>query len=411
MKAASNIFNMVKRFYDNLPQFVKTIYEKEYSNEKMLKFKDQDSQIKIGTAGASSEGRSTTNNYIHLSETAFYDNMETLTSGLLQTVADIPGNYVIFESTANGFNHFRDMFEEGLTKNSKVKSLFYGWQDFDEYRRPIERDYDNKNDFILTSEETELKKAFSLTNEQINWRRNKLLDFKERPDLFKQEYPICWQEAFLNPTDIPLIPIEYIYKAINSNKESLLDDHSPIVVGIDPARTGDRTVMTVRKGRVILVIYIMTSATEREIEGFIINTILPHNPDKIFIDAAYGLDIAKNLERITNIEAVFFSSSPLFKLLYSNRRSEMHALAREWFMQEGGVNMPNNAEVIRELCSIPDMRVDVNGKFHMPLKEEVKKNIKANSPDIMDSLVLTFAKPVKGKRELGITREVEIRRS
>jgi len=51
-------------------------------------------------------------------------------------------------------------------------------------------------DFKLTMEEFNLKKAYNLTDDQLNWRRWKLRSM-DRPELFVQEFPINDVEAFL----------------------------------------------------------------------------------------------------------------------------------------------------------------------------------------------------------------------
>lgn len=51
-------------------------------------------------------GRGMTVQLFHGSEVAFYENADQLSTGLMQTVADVHGTEVIFESTANGPGNF-----------------------------------------------------------------------------------------------------------------------------------------------------------------------------------------------------------------------------------------------------------------------------------------------------------------
>jgi hypothetical protein len=165
-------------------------------------------------------------------------------------------------------------------------------------------------EFKLTQEENTLKVIYKLTNEQINWRRGKLQnEFYKREQLFKQEYPINWQEAFLATNqEFPLIPIEYILKA-SRNINIQQSDYMPIVVGIDTARTNDRTCICVRQGRKILTIFVLQNKKAYEIKNFLIQNIInKYNPQKIFIDYAYGVDIADDLNEqgYNSIEAIHF---------------------------------------------------------------------------------------------------------
>jgi hypothetical protein len=154
-ESANAIFDMTKLFYEQLPSFVKMIYTREKNNAKILRILENRSQITIGTAGGKEIGRGIKNNYIHGSEVAFWDKPDLILSGLLQSVADAEDNRIIFESTANGNNFFREMFEEGLRKNNDSVSLFYGWQQFSEYSKPLTQE--DKENFRLTDEEINLK--------------------------------------------------------------------------------------------------------------------------------------------------------------------------------------------------------------------------------------------------------------
>ena len=105
--STTNLFNMSKLMYNELPDAIKP--EKKASNAKELVFNNKygtglNSKIKCMTAGGEGIGRSDTINNLHLSELAFWtgDKKETLT-GLLQAVPNTPDTMIVIESTANGF--------------------------------------------------------------------------------------------------------------------------------------------------------------------------------------------------------------------------------------------------------------------------------------------------------------------
>ena len=193
--STSNLFNMSKRIYDNLPSDMKP--SKKASNAKEIIFDNYDgtglkSKIKCMTAGADGIGRSDTFNNLHISEYAFWpgNKKETLL-GLMQSVPNLPNTIVIIESTANGYEDFKDMWDRAKNGESDFVPLFVGWNELDEYQMPY-------TGFKLTEEEETLVSAYNLTLEQITWRRWCIANNCGGDiNLFKQEYPLTPEEAFL----------------------------------------------------------------------------------------------------------------------------------------------------------------------------------------------------------------------
>ena len=194
--ATDNLFNMSKRYLDNLPDELKPQIKK--SNAKELVFDNENGTglkgiIKCMTAGNATVGRSDTFQNLHISEYAFWGGKkkETLI-GLLQTVPDTINTMIIIESTANGSDDFKDMWDDAVAGNSEFVPVFCAWWELDEYRKT----YDG---FGLTDEELKLKELYNLDNEQIAWRRWCIHNnCRGDVNLFKQEYPSCPEEAFLS---------------------------------------------------------------------------------------------------------------------------------------------------------------------------------------------------------------------
>jgi len=191
-----NLFNMSKLMYDQLPDAIKP--SKKASNAQELVFDNDNgtglkSKIKCFTAGGKGIGRSDTLNNLHLSELAFWtgDKKETLT-GLLQAVPNDPDTMVVIESTANGFEYFKELWDNAVAGKNDFVPVFIGWNELIDYQMPY-------TGFELTKEEKELQKTFGLTLEQLTWRRwcianNCGNDIQQ----FKQEYPITPEEAFIS---------------------------------------------------------------------------------------------------------------------------------------------------------------------------------------------------------------------
>lgn len=194
--STTNLFNMSKLMYNELPEAIKP--DKKASNAKELVFNNKEgtglnSKIKCMTAGGEGVGRSDTINNLHLSELAFWqgDKKATLT-GLLQAVPNNPETMIIIESTANGYEYFKELWDNAVAGKNDFTPIFIGWNELQEYRMPY-------TGFELAKEEKELQQIYGLTLEQITWRRwcianNCGNDIEQ----FKQEYPINPEEAFIS---------------------------------------------------------------------------------------------------------------------------------------------------------------------------------------------------------------------
>lgn len=205
-EATANLFRMSKLFYEQLPAPIKPMLQA--SNAQELNFdkpsrdrserKGLKSRIRCATAGGSGQGRSYTLRNVHMSEFAFWpgDKLETY-SGIMQAVPDEPGTIVIVESTANGYDMFKTLWDRAVAAQQSGDDegfipVFFPWYEMSEYRRPV------PSGFELTDEERELKAAFKLDDEQIAWRRWCIeVNCGGELNKFKQEYPATPDEAFI----------------------------------------------------------------------------------------------------------------------------------------------------------------------------------------------------------------------
>lgn len=194
--ATTNLFNMSKLMLDYLPDDIKPSVKK--SNAQELIF-DNDSgtglksRIKCMTAGTSGVGRSDTFDNLHLSELAFWEGDVTATlTGLFQAVPNLPDTMIIIESTANGYEKFKELWDQAVNGESDFVPLFVAWYELPEYSMPY-------SGFKLTEEEERLKQRYNLTDDQLEWRRwcirnNCQGDVSQ----FHQEYPSSPDEAFIS---------------------------------------------------------------------------------------------------------------------------------------------------------------------------------------------------------------------
>ena len=218
-EATTNLFNMFKLMYEQLPIEMKPA--KKNSNAKEFIFDNKlgtglKSKVKCMTAGGDGVGRSDTFNNLHISEYAFWrgDKKDTLI-GLLQAVPDLPNTMIIIESTANGYEDFKNLWDKAVKGESSYRPLFVAWYELEEYQRPY-------TGFELNEYEEKIKQLYNLTNEQLEWRRWCIANnFNGDIELFKQEYPANPQEAFIS-TGSCVFDKEQVIEQIQRTKEPLM---------------------------------------------------------------------------------------------------------------------------------------------------------------------------------------------
>ena len=300
--ATNNIYRMTKLMYDKLPLQLKPMLK--YSNAKQLHFdnptNDQDEKIKhpglnsmisVATAGSGSIGRSTTMNYIHLSEFAFWkDNANDLLLGLVNAQPQTGQQMIVIESTANGYNFFKDLWDKATAGENDYIPFFFPWFEMQEYTMP----YDG---FELTNEEKELKQKYNLTNDQLTWRRWCIKNNCGGDiDKFRQEYPSYPEEAFLL-TGNPVFNTEIIFKRIQEvpdpikrgyflNGEWIDDQKGPIKVWADPVAGKDYVIGgdTAGEGSDNFTAYIIDNTTGKQVASYCYATDEP-----MYVDNMYDL--------------------------------------------------------------------------------------------------------------------------
>ena len=114
--------------------------------------------LRVGTAKSSSFGRGDDITFLHLTEVAFCDDIPTLLAGVGEAL--IRGSHMIFETTANGFNSYKQFWDQTMRNDTGFAGLFYT------------PDWEYDEDYLATRE-------------------------KRLGRLFMQEYPRSPQQAFL----------------------------------------------------------------------------------------------------------------------------------------------------------------------------------------------------------------------
>lgn len=389
LEATNNLFKMAKRFYEHTPLAVRP--DVSTSNAKELVFGGLDSGYKLGTAENKNVGRSSTIQLAHLSECAFWNNAADHALGIMQAIPNAAGTEAIMESTPNGVgNYFHQQWQLAESGVSDFIPIFIPWSWQEEYTKPI------VDVFNRTIEEDELKELYNLTDEQLNWRRSKIIELSvdgaDGVSAFKQEYSLNAIEAFRMTGEDSFITSDIVMKA----RKAELEKYGPLLLGVDPARFGDdRTAIIRRQGRVAYGLETYVKKDTMEIAGIVKTIIDNEKPYRVFVDVGgLGAGIVDRLQELCDrdiIVAVNAGSSPFDARKYLNKRAEMWALCKEWLNDEGGAQIPNSDSLHADLCGIR-YKVDSNSRLVMEQKAEMKKR-GVRSPDESDSLCLTFAMP------------------
>ncbi len=205
---ANNLFEMSKLYQEQLEKnhpFLAPTLKK--SNEKKLEFADIHSQIIIATAENLEAAKSHTFQLVHLSECAYFRDLKTILGDLNQTVPDLPGTMIIGETTANGMEAFYDEWIRAVQGKTSWVPVFIPWFAMAEYSKPLQSEgyypieginfTTEISEYTFLKEEKEIQAKYSLSDEQINWRRYAIVNKCQGDlDTFNREYPACWQDAF-----------------------------------------------------------------------------------------------------------------------------------------------------------------------------------------------------------------------
>lgn len=191
--SASHIFSIYKTFYEALPKEVQNWIPKQSKNAYELSFdygSGHLSSIRVLTQGEKS-GRGFTVQYVHLSECAFFDDLNGTLVSLMQSIANSTGTMMFLETTANGYNEYKEKWDKDCLGNNGFKARFFPWFSKKEYALP----YDGH---ALLPFEEELLKKYNLNKDQIQWYRQKYEELGEDLDMLRQEHPSNPVEAFIS---------------------------------------------------------------------------------------------------------------------------------------------------------------------------------------------------------------------
>lgn len=394
-EATDNLFEMTSRFHEHCPLALKPATGA--SNAKELIFSALDSGYSVATAGSKGAGRGKTVQFFHGSEAAFWTNAADHMAGVMQAIPDAPGTESVLESTANGLGgKFHEMWCEAENGVGEYIPIFLPWFLSNEYQQ------DAGLDFVLTDEENEIADIHGVSNDQLAWRRKKMIEMGD-PLLFQQEYPATADEAFVSTGHDSYIKPASVLAARRNERAKV----GPLVIGVDPARfENDAFAVIRRRGRAAFDLDRRYNMPVPEAAAWLHRIIVDENPDRMFIDAGgLGIGVIDTLLSYGHEDVVVgvnFGGSPVTDVPhnekgeplphYADRRAEMFGFTKKWLEDPLGADVPDDNGLQRDLCA-PGYAYVQRQNLRLESKSDMKRR-GVSSPDSADALALTFAEPV-----------------
>ncbi len=199
--ATGRLFSAVRYFIRNTPTPPATSID----SKSEIRFPETGSSYFIGTAGQKAFGRGDTVDRAHLSEAAFYNDLDRILNGIAEAAEY---GQIDIETTPNGREKFYDLWQKAKSGKSSYTPIFIPWFIDGEYSVENLTEKERKGLSVgvqemiamsdeefyksLTEEETRLVERvyiewhIELTIGMLKWRRYKIWD---KGEMFFQEYP------------------------------------------------------------------------------------------------------------------------------------------------------------------------------------------------------------------------------
>ena len=231
----------------------------------------------------------------------------------------------------------------------------------------------------------------------------------------------CSDEAFQSSGN-SFIPATSVLRA--RRPEEVIIGTGPVILGVDPARSGDKVGLIDRCGRRMgerIAMRMDPGGSVTYVAAQVASIIDRIRPDTVNIDVGSNgagvYDMLMDMGYGHILNAVNFGSNPISKGptgedVYFNRRAEMHDLMRQWFDGDMPVQIPDDDGLQADLTAAEwgngKTRYNTSNELIIEEKAAIKSRIGA-SPDLGDAAALTFAIPYAVK--LSQVQQAPVRRA
>jgi hypothetical protein len=237
-RAAEQIFRIIHRFLENLPESLRKTLRTSRANVRQVVFPELDSEYRVETAADRHAGRGLTIQNLHCSEVAMWPDGASALAALRAAVP--PDGEIVLESTPNGasgpfYREWQNAAETGYVRH------FFPWWFEEAYRRPGATAGD------LSDEERTLVREAGLDEAQIAFRRELKANFGARA---REEYAEDPQTCFRSSGEC-IFELDFLEKRLQKAPQPIESRHNGrlliwlpfvkgrrFVAGVDPAGGG-----------------------------------------------------------------------------------------------------------------------------------------------------------------------------
>ncbi len=342
-----SLFWKVREFINLLPMEFQPEGWDAKKHAPFMKIQNPDNGSFITGEAGDNIGRGNRTSIYVVDESAFLERPEQAEAALSQT-----SNCRIHVSTPNGVgNPFHRKAHDG-----KTPKFIFDWRDDPRKDEAWYEEQKNKLDPVVLAQEVDRSYTASVANS--------------------------------------FMPAEMVSAASRKGPADLMP-YGPIMVGVDVARFGDdKSVITVRQGRVLLRQIVFGKADVVDVAGRVKDVVKLQTEGvaQIAVDTiGIGAGVADILRRdYGEIVQDVNSALRVDDGSNYNLRARMWQEMREWV--KAGASIPNDSDLITDLTSL---QYKYKGGLMLIEAKEDAKSRGIKSPDRADSLALTFAYPAK----------------
>jgi len=229
--------------------------------------------------------------------------------------------------------------------------------------------------------------------------------------LVQQEYFCSWTSS----SEEVFIPLDIVQPAADNQLHPEDYHHKPKIMGVDVAYSalGDSATICRRQGRYVHPIDSYKGLDNMAFASQVAKRIKEFKPDAVFVDAGRGEGVISRLWQMgySDIVIPVHFGGKTYDELYANKKAEMWGATRAWFLDQNKPSIPDDEQLIKEL-STPFFDMNEKNKLTIESKKAMKSRGE-KSPDMADSLILTFAEempeedfPSEEMRRMGVTPEL-----
>ena len=197
---ATNVRNMILKTIAKYPkEHAKPTIKTVHGTQNMKYIVERGCEIQVGSAEEPDAIRSFDLAMAHMTEIAFWANTQTksgedLVQSLYATIPDVPGTFVMMESTAKGIgDFFHEQWLAATAGSSQYRPIFVPWFEIEMYTMKV-NDYEKFVNSFGEYEWWQWKQGATL--EGINWYRTYKRAKSYSDFSMKSEYPTTAEESF-----------------------------------------------------------------------------------------------------------------------------------------------------------------------------------------------------------------------